>query len=193
MIFGSLELVLKAKNVELRTPRYSDYEQWRDLREGSKAFLELWEPKRGNDFFKRHAFNNRVKWAKKSAKTDQAYQFFIFDKFQTLLGSITIENIRKGPSDAATLGYWLGRQHTGKGFMREAVLNMVDFAFNRLKISRLEAATLPENTSSRRLLEKVGFKYEGVGQSYLQINGRWRNHVLYGLLRNDRRGQVEEC
>ena len=192
MIFGKPEFILKAKNVELRTPRYSDYEQWRDLREGSKAFLELWEPKRGNDFFKRNAFNSRVKWAKKSAKTDQAYQFFIFDKFQTLLGSITIDNIRKGPSNAATLGYWLGKQHTGKGFMGEAVLHIIDFSFNRLTISRLEAATLPENKSSRRLLEKVGFKYEGVGQSYLQINGRWRNHVLYGMLRNDRRGQVKE-
>ena len=109
-----------------------------------------------------------------------------------MLGSVTIENIRKGPSNAATLGYWLGKQHTGKGFMREAVLNIVDFSFNRLTISRLEAATLPENKPSRILLEKVGFKYEGVGQSYLQINGRWRNHVLYGLLRNDRRGHVEE-
>tara|TARA_B100000963_G_scaffold176614_1_gene153625 strand:- start:403 stop:984 length:582 start_codon:yes stop_codon:yes gene_type:complete len=192
MIFGKPQFVLKAKNVELRTPRYNDYEQWLDLRESSKEFLEIWEPKRGNEFFKRNAFNNRVKWAKKSAKADQAYQFFIFDKSETLLGSITVENIRKGPSDAATLGYWLGKQHTGKGFMREAVLNIIDFSFTRLTISRLEAATLPENKSSRRLLEKVGFKYEGVGQSYLQINGRWRNHVLYGLLRNDRRGHVEE-
>ena len=192
MIFGKPELVLKAKNVDLRAPRYGDFEQWRELRENSKAFLELWEPKRGNDFFKRSAFNNRVKWAKKSANADQAYQFFIFDKYATLLGSITIENIRKGPSNAATLGYWLGKQHTGKGFMREAVLTIIDFSFSRLNISRLEAATLSENKSSRRLLEKVGFKYEGVGQSYLQINGRWRNHVLYGLLRNDRRGQVEE-
>ncbi len=192
MIFSKPELVLKAKNVELRAPHYSDFEQWRDLRDNSKAFLELWEPKRGNDFFKRDAFNNRVKWAKKSGKADQAYQFFIFDKFQTLLGSITVENIRKGPSNAATLGYWLGKQHTGKGFMKEAVLTIVDFSFINLNISRLEAATLPENRSSRGLLEKVGFKYEGVGQSYLQINGRWRNHILYGLLRNDRRGQVRE-
>ena len=157
MIFGSPELLLKAKSVELRTPRYSDYEQWRDVRESSKAFLELWEPKRGNEFFKRNAFNNRVKWAKKSAQADQAYQFFIFDSYQTLLGSVTIDNIRKGSSNSATLGYWLGKQYTGKGFMREAVLKIVDFSFNRLTISRLEAATLPENESSRRLLEKVGF------------------------------------
>ena len=96
------------------------------------------------------------------------------------------------PSNAGTLGYWLGKEHTGKGFMREAVLTIIDFSFNELNISRLEAATLPENRSSRGLLERVGFKYEGVGQSYLQINGRWRNHVLYGLLRNDRRGRVKE-
>ena len=76
--------------------------------------------------------------------------------------------------------------------MREAILSVIDFSFNKLNISRLEAATLPENRPSRGLLEKVGFKYEGVGQSYLQINGRWRNHVLYGLLRNDRRGKVRE-
>ena len=192
MLFGKPELILKTKKVELRAPHYSDFDQWSHLRENSKTFLELWEPKRGNDFFKRKAFNNRVRWAKKSFQAGQAYQFFIFDKFQTLLGSITIENIRKGPSNAATLGYWLGKEHTGKGFMKEALLAIIDFCFNTLNISRLEAATLPENKSSRGLLERVGFKYEGVGQSYLQINGRWRNHVLYGLLRNDRRGRVDE-
>ena len=192
MIFGKPELILKTKRVELRVPHYSNFDQWRHLRENSKTFLELWEPKRGNDFFKRSAFNNRVRWAKKSSQSGQAFQFFIFDKFQTLLGSITIENIRKGPSNAATIGYWLGKEHTGKGFMKEAILTIIDFSFTTLNISRLEAATLPENQSSRGLLERVGFKYEGVGQSYLEINGRWRNHVLYGLLRNDRRGRVEE-
>ena len=110
MIFGKTELILKTNKVELRVPHYSDFDQWRHLRENSKTFLELWEPKRGNDFFKRNAFNNRVRWAKKSVQAGQAYQFFIFDKLQTLLGSITIENIRKGPSNSATLGYWLGKE-----------------------------------------------------------------------------------
>ena len=192
MIFGKSELILKTKKVELRAPHYSDFDQWSSIRENSKTFLELWEPKRSSEFFKRNAFNSRVRWAKKSSNAGQSYQFFIFDKFQNLLGSITIDNIRKGPSNAGTLGYWLGKEHTGKGFMREAVLTIIDLSFNKLNISRLEAATLPENKSSRWLLEKVGFKYEGVGQSYLQINGRWRNHVLYGLLRNDRRGRVKE-
>ena len=143
MIFGKPEIILKSTKLELRGPQYSDFDQWRNLRENSRAFLELWEPKRGKDFFKRNAFNSRVRWAKKSSKAGQAYQFFIFDKSQNLLGSITIENIRKGPSNAGTLGYWLGKEHTGKGFMREAVLTIIDFSFNRLNISRLEAATLP--------------------------------------------------
>ena len=154
MIFGKPELILKAKNVELREPYYSDFDQWLSLREDSKTFLELWEPKRGSEFFKRSAFNNRVRWARKSSKAGQAYQFFIFDKFETLLGSITIDNIRKGPSNAATLGYWLGEKHTGKGFMKETILAIIDFSFNKLNISRLEAATLPENKPSRTLLEK---------------------------------------
>ena len=79
-----------------------------------------------------------------------------------------------------------------KNISSEIDLNEFKYLINRLNISRLEAATLPENRSSRGLLERVGFKYEGVGQSYLQIDGRWRNHVLYGLLRNDRRGRAKE-
>ena len=149
MIFGKPELILKTKKVELRAPHYSDFDQWRHLRENSKTFLELWEPKRGNEFFKRNAFNRRVRWAKKSSKAGQAYQFFIFDKFQNLLGSITIENIRKGPSNAGTLGYWLGKEHTGKGFMREAVLTIIDLSFNKLNISRSEERRVGKECRSR--------------------------------------------
>lgn len=75
--------------------------------------------------------------------------------------------------------------------MREAVQAMVHFAFTALDLSRIESACLPENAASRGVLEKSGFKYEGVAQSYLQINGRWRNHVLYANLRNDRRGRTD--
>jgi ribosomal-protein-alanine N-acetyltransferase len=75
--------------------------------------------------------------------------------------------------------------------MREAILALTHHAFTRMDLSRLEAACLPENTPSRGVLESCGFKYEGVAQSYLQINGRWRNHVLYANLRGDRRGRTD--
>ena len=74
--------------------------------------------------------------------------------------------------------------------MREGLEAVVHYAFNEMDLSRLEAACLPENSASRGVLEKTGFKYEGVAQSYLQIDGRWRNHVLYANLRSDRRGRT---
>ena len=110
---------------------------------------------------------------------------------QRLLGAITLDNIRRGPVQAGTLGYWIGAPFARRGYMREAVQAMVHFAFASLDLSRVEAACLPENVASRGVLEKSGFKYEGVAQSYLQINGRWRNHVLYANLRNDRRGRTD--
>jgi [ribosomal protein S5]-alanine N-acetyltransferase len=75
--------------------------------------------------------------------------------------------------------------------MRETILALVHHAFHRLDLSRIEAACLPENAPSRSLLEHCGFKFEGVAQSYLQINGRWRTHVLYAALRMDRRGKTD--
>jgi len=88
------------------------------------------------------------------------------------------------------MGYWVGVQHTRQGYMREALSAMVNYAFTSLDISRIESACLPENKASRGVLEKCGYKYEGVAQAYLQINGRWRTHVLYAALRNDRRGKT---
>ena len=75
--------------------------------------------------------------------------------------------------------------------MREAILGVVHHAFAQMDLSRIEAACLPENAASRGVLEKTGFKYEGVAQAYLQIAGRWRNHVLYANLRADRRGRTD--
>ena len=106
------------------------------------------------------------------------------------MGAITLDNIRRGPSQSAQVGYWIGPEFARQGFMREALTAVVHHAFGMLDISRIEAACLPENAASRGLLERAGFKYEGVAQSYLQINGRWRNHVLYASLRRDRRGRA---
>jgi ribosomal-protein-alanine N-acetyltransferase len=110
---------------------------------------------------------------------------------EVLLGAITLDNIRRGPAQAGTLGYWIGARHARHGYMRETIEAVVHYAFRTLDLSRVEAACLPENAASRGVLEKTGFKYEGVAQSYLQINGRWRNHVLYANLRSDRRGRTD--
>lgn len=176
----------------LRPPQHSDFRPWSELRRASRDFLTQWEPTWASDHLTRKAFTNRVYWAQRAVSSGTALPLFLIAKADgDLLGAITLDNIRRGPAQAGTLGYWIGEAHARQGLMREAIEALVHHAFTQLDLSRVEAACLPENKASRGVLEKSGFKYEGVAQSYLQINGRWRNHVLYSSLRMDRRGKTE--
>ncbi|WP_370276196.1 GNAT family N-acetyltransferase [Roseovarius indicus] len=182
---------IETERLTLRQPQLSDYRDWSSLREQSADFLVPWEPQWASDHLSRKGFTNRVYWAQRSISAGSAVPLFLVRREdEVLLGAITLDNIRRGPAQSGTLGYWVGAPYARQGYMREAIAGMVHHAFERLDLSRLEAACLPENQASRRLVEKCGFKYEGVAQSYLQINGRWRTHVLYASLRADRRGRT---
>lgn len=175
----------------LRPPTHGDFRAWSGLRQDSRDFLEIWEPLWSADHLSRKAFTNRVYWAQRALTSGSAMPLFLIrSDDEALLGAITLDNIRRGPAQAGTLGYWVGTPFARQGYMREAILSVTHHAFEKLDLSRVEAACLPENTASRGCLEKCGFKYEGVAQSYLQINGRWRNHVLFANLRADRRGRT---
>jgi [ribosomal protein S5]-alanine N-acetyltransferase len=176
----------------LRLPAHTDWSQWAGLREHSAPFLTPWEPVWSRDHLSRRSFTNRVYWAKRAEAQGTALPLVMERRDDhKLVGALTLDNIRRGPAQAGTLGYWIGAPFARQGYMREAIVAVVHHAFHELDLSRIEAACLPENQPSRGLLEKVGFKYEGVAQSYLQINGRWRNHVLYASLRSDRRGRTD--
>lgn len=182
---------IETERLTLRPPQHSDYRDWSAIRELSAEFLIPWEPAWAPDHLTRRSFTNRVYWANRSISGGTAVPLFLIRRAdQELLGAITLDNIRRGPAQDATLGYWIGEPFTRQGYMREAILGTVHYAFEQLDLSRISAACLPENKASRGALEKTGFKYEGVAQSYLQINGRWRNHVLYSNLRSDRRGKT---
>lgn len=183
---------VETERMTLRPPQHGDYAAWAGLRDESRAFLEPWEPTWAHDHLSRKNFTNRVYWANRSVTQGSALPLFLIRRDdQVLLGALTLDNIRRGPAQAGTTGYWIGAPYARAGYMREALEAVVHYAFNTLDLSRLEAGCLPENAASRGLLEKVGYKYEGVAQSYLQINGRWRNHVLYANLRSDRRGKTD--
>ena len=183
---------IETERMTLRLPSHADYRTWAELREGSADHLVQWEPVRAPDHLSRKAFTNRVYWAARAEAQGTALPLMLIRRADNLLiGAITLDNIRRGPVQAGTLGYWIGRPHARQGYMREAIQSVVHHAFQVMDLSRIEAACLPENAPSRGVLEKCGFKYEGVAQSYLQINGRWRNHVLYANLRHDRRGKTE--
>ncbi|WP_439137811.1 GNAT family N-acetyltransferase [Roseicyclus sp.] len=192
MLLRKRQIKLETERLTLRLPRHADFRAWTALRAASADFLKPWEPSWASDHLSRKSFTGRVYWAQRALNEASAVPLFIFRRSDdALLGAITLDNIRRGPAQAGTLGYWIGAAHARQGYMHEAIEVMVHYAFRGLDLSRVEAACLPENTASRGVLEKTGFKYEGVAQSYLQINGRWRNHVLYAHLRHDRRGRTE--
>ena len=182
---------LESARMVLRLPAHSDYAAWTSLRETSRDFLTPWEPVWAPDHLSRKSFTNRVYWAARASKAGTALPLFLVRRDGVLVGAITLDNIRRGPAQSGTIGYWIGQPFARQGYMREAIGALVHHAFTTMDLSRIDAACLPENAASRGVLERSGFKYEGVAQSYLQINGRWRNHVLFSNLRSDRRGRTD--
>ncbi len=180
--------VIEADRVRLRTPQMGDYPAWAELRASSRDFLVPWEPLWAPDELSRASFRRRIRHYMRDLREDMGYALFVFDAGTSdLVGGLTLCNVRRGVTQSCTLGYWVGAEFAGRGYMTAAVRAVVPFVFDSLELHRLEAACLPENTASTRLLERVGFKREGLARQYLRINGVWQDHVLYALLDSDPR------
>lgn len=170
----------------LRPGEMRDHQQWADLRERSRAFLEPWEPVWPADDLTRPAFRRRLRRNTDEIERDEAYPFFLFrESDHALMGGLTLGQIRRGVAQAATLGYWMGVQYAGKGYMSQAVRATVAHAFGPMRLHRVEAACIPTNTASAKLLERCGFIREGYARAYLRINGAWQDHILFALLSTD--------
>lgn len=177
---------LTGNRIFLRPPKRRDALKWQKLRMASKSFLVPWEPSWDASSCSRRAFIRYLRNSNYLANMDRAYSFLIFkNEDKTLLGGINLGNVRRGVSQSASLGYWIGKIHSRNGYMKESLKILLPSLFIDLRLNRIEAATLEENVASRNLLKKLGFKKEGLLRNYLKINGVWRDHVLYGLLKKD--------
>jgi len=182
------EFPIRGDGVYLRLSEMRDFPQWSELRERSRAFLTPWEPLWPIDDLTRASFRYRVRRHFEEMARDECYSFLLFrDSDDALLGGLSLGHVRRGVSQAATLGYWMGEPYAGKGYMACGVRAAIAYAFERQGLHRIEAACVPNNEASRRLLERVGFRYEGFARSYLNINGHWRDHLLFALLDADPR------
>jgi [ribosomal protein S5]-alanine N-acetyltransferase len=171
--------------VMLRTPQVTDYSDWVALREASRDFLTPWEPTWPADDLSRSAFRRRIRRYAEDSRTDQGYALLIVRSTDdALVGGLTLANIRRGVAQAGSLGYWVGQPYARRGYMTAAVRAVIPFAFATLRLHRLEAACIPTNTGSIRLLENTGFVREGYARDYLCINGIWQDHLLYGRLKD---------
>ncbi len=179
---------IRGGTVMLRPPSLGDYPQWARLREQSRSFLAPWEPIWPADDLTRMSFRRRIKRYQREIRNGTGFPFFVLSPDgETLLGGLTLAQIQRGVTQSAVLGYWMGAPHAGKGLMTAAVRAVIGFAFDSLHLNRMEAACLPTNAASIRLLEKVGFAREGYARKYLCIDGRWQDHLLYGLVRDEPR------
>ena len=175
------------EGVVLRTPQMTDYNEWAVLREKSRAFLTPWEPTWPEDDLSRAAFRRRIRRYVEDLRADQGYAFLIIRSGDNaLVGGLTIANVRRGVAQAGSLGYWMGQPFARQGYMTAAVRSIVPFAFTTLRLHRLEAACIPTNTGSIRLLENTGFVREGYAREYLCIDGVWQDHLLYARLKDSR-------
>jgi [ribosomal protein S5]-alanine N-acetyltransferase len=179
-------LGIYGRGLYLRPPDMSDYPAWAELREASRAHLQPWEPQWADDELSRHAFRRRLRLYARDLSDDHGYAMFVFrTRDMSLLGGLTLSNVRRGVAQAGSIGYWVGARFAGQGYMSEAVRSVVPFAFDRLRLHRLEAACLGSNTASVRVLEKAGFQREGIARKYLKINGRWQDHMLFAITEDD--------
>ncbi len=178
--------VVRGDGLYLRPAIAADYAAWARLREQSRAFLTPWEPTWLSDDLTRAAFRRRLRRQAEDIAADESFAFLIFDATSDeLLGGLTLGGIRRGVAQAATLGYWMGTHHAGKGRMTRAVAAVVRFGFDSLRLHRIEAACIPDNAPSIALLERNGFQREGFARAYLKINDAWRDHILLALLEGE--------
>jgi ribosomal-protein-alanine N-acetyltransferase len=163
-----------------------DYVPWAELRAASRDHLIPWEPLWPRDELTRSAFRRRIRHYQREQREDLGYAFLVMrDRDDRLLGGMTLSNIRRGVTQAASLGYWLGLSHVRQGYMTEAVRAVIPFAFHELRLHRLEAACMPTNSGSIRVLERCGFEREGYARRYLRINGEWEDHILFARIADD--------
>lgn len=175
--------MLRHARVMLRPPSLNDFEEWAKLRQASKNFLLPWEPLWSDNEYSKFNFRARIKHYQQQIRNDSGYPFFIFHHEQGhLLGAITASNVRRGVAQMCSVGYWIGKPFARQGYMSEALKTLTDHAFGNLGLHRVEAACLPSNIASIGLLRRNGFAQEGVAAKYLQIAGKWQDHMLFARL-----------
>jgi ribosomal-protein-alanine N-acetyltransferase len=179
---------LTGERVYMRVPEMDDFANWMRLRLESRQFLTPWEPEWPADDLTKSSFRRRLRHYIRDYNAALAYPFFIFRREDgAMVGGCTLSHIRRGVVQAGVLGYWMGARYANQRYMSDALRVLLPFAFNQLGLHRIEAACLPGNEPSQKLLCRIGFTREGYARQYVKINGAWQDHILYAILESDPR------
>ena len=168
----------------LRPLAVRDFEQWSEVRVRCADWLGQWEPRRAagspDPASDRHAFAARcnARDRERQLGTGYANGLFHHDEF---VGEINVSNAQRGPFQSAQIGYWVDQRWAGHGFVPEGLTTVFADCFDRVGLHRLEIAIIPRNASSLRVVEKLGVRFEGVAERYLEINGTWEDHARFAM------------
>ena len=177
---------ITGRKVILRPPQYSDWKAWADERKKNKLYLQPWEPLWSINELERSSFVKRVRMFERLSHNDQAYSFLIYKSDnEDFIGEVNISNVQRGIIQSCTIGYWIAKDCEGKGMMSESLELVKEFIFNELKLHRIEAACLPHNIPSLKLLLKNGFIKEGTARKLLKINDKWQDHTVLSFILDD--------
>ncbi len=180
-------ITLRGRRVVLRTMSEVDYEAWSDVRTRCRNWLVRWEPRSAHASHlaeDRRSFVGRcaVRERERQLGTGYAFGIFLDGRF---VGEITLSSIQRGPLQSAYIGYWIDEAVAGQGLMPESVVTTLQYAFDSLQLHRIEINIIPRNAPSRRVVEKLHLRFEGIAERYLEIDGAWEDHARYAITREE--------
>ena len=181
---GPLPTELRGRRVLLRPLVLGDFDAWREVRQRNRDWLLKWEPKpppgQPDDTESKPAFNARCGAREREWQLGTGYGFGIFVE-GAFSGEINLSGVQRGPFQNTYVGYWMDEARAGNGYVPESLVAVARFAFEDLRLHRLQVAIIPRNKASRRVAEKLELRDEGIAVRYLAINGRWEDHIRYAL------------
>ena len=184
---------LVGRRVLLRPLSADDYRAWHAVRTRSREWLIHWEPRPAGTSFPpedRSTFTARCAMRERDRQLGTAYGFGIFVEGE-FAGEINLSGISRGASQSATLGYWIDERQAGHGYMPESCVLVFGFAFEELALHRIQVSIIPRNVKSRRVVEKLGLREEGIAKGYLEIDGVWEDHICYAITAEEWRARRE--
>ena len=176
-------LEVAGRRVLLRTLSEADYDAWVEVRTRCHDWLVPWEPRpKGAPFPSedRASFSARCSLRERERQLGTGFAFGIFVG-PRFAGEITLSSIQRGPFQTGYIGYWIDRELAGHGYVPEAVVVVLAFAFDTISLHRVEISIIPRNHASLRVVEKLGLRSEGIAQKYLEIDGEWEDHAKFAI------------
>ncbi len=175
---------LLGRRLVLRPLVVDDYPLWREVRTVNEEWLTKWEPQRvagqPDVVQSRQAFSSRCAARQRERQLGTGYGFGVFVD-GALAGEMNVSSIQRGPFQNAYVGYWIDQRLAGQEYTPEALVVAMRFSFEELRLHRLQIAIIPRNRPSRRVVEKLGIRLEGMAERYLEINGHWEDHLRYAI------------